>query len=90
MRFLQFVTTKDTIRIMATLTDQEIEQLKEQLAQKTQEIKGIHNKLMEAGVIPFSDDFLDTVSGGLIGPHGTGTPTPTPTPTSTSDPYPER
>jgi len=74
---------------MATLTDQEIEQLKEQLAQKTQEIKGIHNKLMEAGVIPFSDDFLDTVSGGLIGPHGTGTPPPT-TPTLTSDPYPER
>jgi hypothetical protein len=75
---------------MAKLTDQEIEQLKEQLAQKTQEIKDIHNKLMEAGVIPFSDDFLDTVSGGLIGPHGTGTPPPTPTPTSTSDPYPER
>ena len=89
MRFLQFVTTKDTIRIMATLTDQEIEQLKEQLAQKTQEIKGIYNKLMEAGVIPFSDDFLDTVSGGLIGPHGTATPPPT-TPTLTSDPYPER
>ena len=57
---------------MAQLTEQEIEQLKQQLSEKTQEIKAIYNKLMEAGVIPISDDFLDTVSGGLITPIPTG------------------
>ena len=42
------------------LTNEEIEQLK----QKTEEIKDIYNKLVEAGVMPIPDDFLDDVAGG--------------------------
>lgn len=50
---------------MATLTNQEIEQLQQQLKQKTQEVKEIYDKLVEAGAVPVPDDFLDTVSGGI-------------------------
>lgn len=49
---------------MAALTKQEIEQLKQQLAEKEREIKEIHNQLIEAGAWPIDDDILDTVSGG--------------------------
>ena len=48
----------------AELTNEEIEQLKQQLKQKTEEIKDIYNKLVEAGVVPIPDDFLDDVAGG--------------------------
>lgn len=48
----------------AELTNEEIEQLQQQLKQKTEEIKGIYNKLVEAGVVPIPDDFLDDVAGG--------------------------
>ena len=56
---------------MAKLTKEEIAQLREELEQKTEEIKVIYNKLMDAGVIPLLDDFLDTVTGGSIGPRPT-------------------
>ena len=42
---------------MAKLTEKEIEQLQQQLKEKTEEI-------MEAGEAPLSDDILDTIAGG--------------------------
>ena len=54
------------------MTTAEVEQLKQQLSQKIGEVKSIYDKLMEAGVVPLSDDFLDTFSGG-----GGGSPLPT-------------
>ena len=56
---------------MAKLTKEEIAQLKQELEQKTEELKVIYNKLMDAGVPPLPDDFLDTVTGGGIGPRPT-------------------
>ena len=53
---------------MATLTEQEIEQLQQQLKEKTKEVKEIYDKLVEAGAVPIADDFLDTVAGGIFGP----------------------
>ena len=49
---------------MATLTNQEIEQLKQQLKQKQEELKAIYDKLMEVGALPLDDDALDDVAGG--------------------------
>ena len=49
---------------MAKLTEKEIEQLQQQLKEKTEEIKVIYDKLVEAGVVPLPDDFLDTIAGG--------------------------
>lgn len=57
---------------MATLTNEEIEQLKQQLKKKQEEIKVIYNQLAEAGVVPLPDDFLDSVAGGF--PHPTRVP----------------
>ena len=53
---------------MATLTEQEIEQLQQQLKEKTKEVKEIYDKLVEAGAVPIADDFLDTVAGGFAPP----------------------
>lgn len=49
---------------MASLTNQEIEQLKQELEKKQQEIKEIYNKLVEAGAWPIDEDDLDIVGGG--------------------------
>lgn len=49
---------------MSSITPQEIEQLKKQLKEKTEEIKAIYDKLIEAGVVPLPDDLLDEVAGG--------------------------
>ena len=49
---------------MAKLTNEEIEQLKQELKEKTEEIKAINDKLVEAGEAPLPDDFLDTIVGG--------------------------
>ena len=49
---------------MATLTNEQIEQLKQQLKEKTEEIKVIYDKLIEAGAVEVPDDFLDGVAGG--------------------------
>ena len=49
---------------MAKLTNEEIEQLKQELKEKTEEIKAIYDKLVEAGEAPLPDDFLDTIAGG--------------------------
>ena len=50
---------------MATMTDKEIELLKQQLEEKEKEIDVIYDKLVEAGVVPLPDDFLDEVAGGF-------------------------
>ena len=51
---------------MATLSQSEIDELMKQLKEKTEEIKDIYNKLVEAGVVSLPDDYLDLVSGGRI------------------------
>ena len=50
---------------MATLSNEEMEQLMQQLQEKTEEIRAIYGKLVEAGAVPLQDDFLDEISGGL-------------------------
>ena len=59
---------------MATMTNEEIEQLQMQLKKKVEEVKEIYGKLVEAGAVPVPDDFLDEVVGG-IAPAFTGTTT---------------
>ena len=59
---------------MATLTKEQIEQLQQELKQKIEEIKVINGKLLDAGVIPMSDDYLDEVTGGLLNPPPTNYP----------------
>ena len=49
---------------MATLTNQQIEQKKQLLAEKMKEMKAIYNELAEAGAIEISDDDLENVAGG--------------------------
>ena len=61
---------------MATLTNQEIERLKQQLKEKQEEIRVIYDKLVEAGVVPVPDDILDSVAGGRLDGCGTITPFP--------------
>ena len=41
---------------MATLTNNEIEQLQQQFKEKTEEIRAIYDKLAEAGAVPVPDD----------------------------------
>ena len=50
---------------MAVLTSEEIGQLQQQLKEKTEEIKVIYDKLVDAGAVPLPDDFLDEVAGGF-------------------------
>ena len=49
---------------MATLTDAQIEQKKQLLAEKTKEMKAIYDELVEAGAIELSEDDLDKAAGG--------------------------
>jgi len=50
--------------IMAALTNEQIEQKKQKLAEIMKEAKALQNELMEAGAIPMDDDELDGVAGG--------------------------
>ncbi|MBO4455427.1 MAG: hypothetical protein J5695_05825 [Bacteroidales bacterium] len=50
---------------MASLTNQEIEQMKKQLEEKQQEVRELYNNLVEAGAFPIDEDELDLVSGGV-------------------------
>jgi hypothetical protein len=50
--------------IMAALTNEQIEQKKQQLAEIMKEAKALQEELMEAGAIPMDDDELDGVAGG--------------------------
>ena len=53
---------------MENLTNEQIEQLLQQLKEKTEEVKAIYNQLVEAGVTPLPDDILDDISGGRVVP----------------------
>ena len=49
---------------MTTLTNAQIEQKKQLLAEKKKEMKALYNELAEAGAIEISDDDLENVAGG--------------------------
>ena len=50
---------------MATLTNAQIEQKKQQLKQLTEQINAVVNELQEAGEWPLDEDELDQATGGL-------------------------
>ena len=50
---------------MATLTNEQIEQKKQQLKQLAEEVKQLKDELVEAGAWPLSEDDLDNVAGGF-------------------------
>ena len=50
---------------MATLTNEQIEQKKQQLKQLTEQINAVVNELQEAGEWPLDEDELDQATGGL-------------------------
>ena len=49
---------------MATLTNEQIEQKKQQLQQLTEQAKALYDELVEAGAIELSEDDLDQAAGG--------------------------
>ena len=49
---------------MATLTNEQIEQKKQQLKQLSEEMNAIVKELQEAGEWPLDEDDLDQVAGG--------------------------
>ena len=51
---------------MATLTNEQIEQKKQQLKQLAAEAKQLKDELMEAGAWPLDDDDLDQAAGGML------------------------
>ena len=59
-----FAANLKNYKIMATLTDEQIEQKKQKLSEILKEAKAIYDELMEAGAIPMDDDELDGVAGG--------------------------
>ena len=65
---LIFAPNLKNYKIMTTLTDQQIEQKKQLLAEKMKEAKVIYDELMEAGAVPMDDDELDQVAGGRPDP----------------------
>ena len=52
---------------MATLTNEQIEQKKQQLKQLSDEMNAIVKELQEAGEWPLDEDDLDQAAGGLSG-----------------------
>jgi hypothetical protein len=53
---------------MAALTNEQIEQKKQKLAEIMKEVKALQDELMEAGAIPLDDNELDQVAGGRRDP----------------------
>ena len=51
---------------MATLTNEQIEQKKQQLKQLSEEMNAIIKELQEAGEWPLDEDELDQASGGIL------------------------
>ena len=49
---------------MATLTNEQIEQKKQQLKQLVEEVKQLKDELVEAGALPMDEDDLDQAAGG--------------------------
>jgi hypothetical protein len=52
---------------MATMTQAQIEQKKQLLAEKMKEMKAIYDELAEAGAIEISEEDLENVAGGIPG-----------------------
>ena len=50
---------------MATLTNEQIEQKKQLLAEKMKEVKALYDELVEAGAIEIQENALDEVAGGI-------------------------
>ena len=50
---------------MATLTNEQIEQKKQQLKQLAAEAQQLKDELVEAGALPMDEDDLDNVAGGI-------------------------
>ena len=50
---------------MATMTNEQIEQKKQLLAEKMKEMKAIYDELVEAGAIELSENDLDQAAGGM-------------------------
>ena len=61
---------------MATLTNEQIEQKKQQLKQLSEEMNAIVKELQEAGEWPLDEDDLDQASGGLSGNRWVKSPFP--------------
>ena len=53
---------------MATMTNEQIEQKKQQLKQLAGEVKQLTDELVEAGACSLSDDDLDKAAGGGFPP----------------------
>ena len=51
---------------MATMTNEQIEQKKQLLAEKVKEMKALVNELVEAGAIEMSEEELNDVTGAGI------------------------
>ena len=49
---------------MGNLTNEQIEQKKQLLAEKLKEMKAIYDELVEAGAIELTDEELDAIAGG--------------------------
>ena len=52
---------------MANLTNEQIEQKKQQLKQLAEEAKQLKDELVEAGAWPLDEDDLDQAAGGIWG-----------------------
>lgn len=50
---------------MATMTNEQIEQKKQQLKQLAEEVKALKDELVEAGAWPMDEDDLDQAAGGF-------------------------
>lgn len=59
-----FAANLKNYKIIATLTDEQIEQKKQKLSEILKEAKVLQDELVEAGAIPMDDDELDGVAGG--------------------------
>ena len=53
---------------MATMTNEQIEQKKQLLAEKMKQAKALYDELVDAGAIELSEDELDQAAGGLKHP----------------------
>ena len=54
---------------MATMTNKQIEQKKQLLADKLKEMKAIYDELVEAGAVELSEEELDKAAGGGDNPY---------------------
>ncbi|MBP5344898.1 MAG: hypothetical protein J6Y99_01655 [Bacteroidales bacterium] len=79
---------------MATMTNEQIEQKKQQLNQLVEEVKQLKDQLVEAGAWPMDEDELDQAAGGGLPIHppikcgGGEIPTPRSRPTQPTTHHP--